>query len=163
MTGRWLDTVGMNELMNFIIESNKIEGILRYPTDKEIKEAGRFLSLKEVTVDDLVQFVSVYQPNAVLRDNYNVSGVRVGKHIAPMSSPEIKVNLQLLLDKVNDWEFYGTNNSWQTHVEYETLHPFTDGNGRSGRMLWAWQQRDLALGFLHAFYYQTLDNSQGGD
>ena len=48
------------------------------------------------------------------------------------------------------------------HLRYETLHPFMDGNGRSGRILWAWQMlhHDIApgirLGFLHAFYYQTL-------
>ena len=45
---------------------------------------------------------------------------------------------------------------------YETLHPFMDGNGRSGRILWAWQMIEhniapgLSLGFLHAYYYQTL-------
>ena len=53
-----------------------------------------------------------------------------------------------------------TEGAWQTHNDYENLHPFTDGNGRSGRMLWAWQMRNdddaMARGFLHTFYYQTL-------
>ncbi len=57
-----------------------------------------------------------------------------------------------------------------SHVAYENLHPFTDGNGRSGRALWLWQmmhgtmrQVNMArdLGFLHTFYYQTLNASDG--
>jgi hypothetical protein len=148
------------ELIAFVTESNKIEGILREPTQEELDEAERFLSLPKLTVEDIVQFVSVYQPNAELRDKYTVPGVRVGSHIAPPSGPEIKQKLEMLLGQING-SFDGVHlNSWDAHVEYETLHPFTDGNGRSGRIIWAWQQRSLRLGFLHAFYYQTLDRSQ---
>lgn len=49
---------------------------------------------------------------------------------------------------------------YDVHQQYETLHPFTDGNGRSGRALWLWQMiRDgqrAQLGFLHTWYYQSL-------
>lgn len=139
---------------DFVRESNRIEGILREPTVAEMQEFHRFTGLREVSTDDLIQFVSVYQPNAVLRDKTSVPGVRVGNHIAPASGPDIRARLDHLVRCANTHSM----NAWQVHCAYETLHPFTDGNGRSGRMLWRWQMREAPIGFLHRFYYQTLAN-----
>jgi hypothetical protein len=140
--------------VEFIIESNKIEGITRPPTDAEIKEFDRFLALDEVTIEDLVAFVKVYQPNARLRDEPGLD-VRVGNHRPMEGGPDVRKALEIILleDELTPYE---------RHLAYENLHPFTDGNGRSGRALWAWEMLDmqgddaLDLGFLHRFYYQTL-------
>lgn len=138
--------------IDFITESNKIEGIHRPPRKAEVKEFHRFMNLPEVTLGDVQKFVSVYQPDAVLRDKPHLN-VRVGSHIAPMGGPEIVDDLKSLLSDKGITPY-------QRHIEYENLHPFTDGNGRSGRMLWAWEMRQIPLGFLHMFYYQTLDQSR---
>lgn len=58
----------MFTVYDFVKESNRIEGIRREPTQAEMDEHDRFLMLDEVTLTDLVQFVSVCQPGAVLRD-----------------------------------------------------------------------------------------------
>lgn len=137
------------ELFGFVLESNRIEGILRDSTPEEIAEHERFLALPEITVADLEAFVSVIQPGAKLRDRYGLN-VRVGNHIPPAGAPEIRANLETILSNMAD--------PWETHIRYETLHPFTDGNGRSGRALWAWQMKSFPLGFLHKFYYQTLSS-----
>ena len=50
-----LNRIRMN-IKEFIAESNKIEGILRDPTEVEIDEFNRFIDLQAVTVDDLIQF-----------------------------------------------------------------------------------------------------------
>lgn len=146
------------EIVCFVTESNRIEGINRDPTEAELDECERFLNLELVTVGQLKRFVSVYQPGAVLRNREGLN-VRVGNHFPIPGGPGVETDLNLLLDAANclsrdDYSAY------KTHLRYETLHPFTDCNGRSGRMLWAWQMRAFPLGFLHHFYYQTLRYSK---
>lgn len=140
----------MNEQRHrFVVESNHIEGIDREPTPEELIECDRFMALEVVTVPEMERFVSVYQSGIKLRDKPGMN-VRVAKYIPPLGGPEIRKRLEGLLKGC------GKLGPHRTHVEYELIHPFMDGNGRSGRMLWAWQMRFFPLGFLHHFYYQTL-------
>ena len=34
----------------------------------------------------------------------------------------------------------------QAHIDFEAIHPFRDGNGRTGRMIMNWQRRKIGLG-----------------
>lgn len=136
---------------DFIIESNRIEGILREPSEAEIAEYARFMARPGIEIADLMQFVSVYQPGAELRDRSGLN-VIVGKHRPPPGGPYVRFTLAEILRDV----LSNPSSAYATHLRYETLHPFTDGNGRSGRMLWMWQMQRAPLGFLHTFYYQTL-------
>lgn len=138
----------------FIAESNRIEGIDRSPTEAELEEFDRFMELPEVTAQELKRFIKVYQPNARLRDKAGLD-VQVGNHLPPRGGPNIRKQLEAILLRVN-----GDGNPFEVHLDYEKLHPFTDGNGRSGRALWAWQLGEIPrIGFLHSFYYQTLAHS----
>lgn len=151
-----------DEIEHFVRESNAIEGIHRDPTDAEIDATALFVgrhgsSPVPPSVDEVEKLVAVYQPDAILRRKPGLN-VRVGNHIAPDGGPTIVFALAELLDGLF------SSDPWETHCRYETLHPFTDGNGRSGRAIWAWQmvrrQRGLPLGFLHQFYYQTLAHDE---
>jgi hypothetical protein len=141
-------------------ESNMIEGIFRDPTPAEVQALHDFAVLKEIKILDLMNYVSACQPNAVLRDQVGLD-VRVGNHFPRPGGPGITIELQIILDQTMS----GTYSAHEIYCRYEHLHPFTDGNGRSGRALWMWVMlnREYAYdqvrrrGFLQNFHYQTLE------
>lgn len=143
-------------LNDFVGESNRIEGIYRDPTQEEVSYTNLFLRSSNITVYELSCLVKVYQPDALLRHKFGMD-VIVGEHMAPKGGPDIYIDLCKLLDLVHSKKL----TPFEIHVQYEHLHPFTDGNGRSGRALWLWsmirQKKSYSLGFLHTFYYQSLE------
>jgi hypothetical protein len=148
------DKINITEL-EFLRESNRIEGITRPVSEQEILAFLRFMKLEAIGVDDLCRFVSACQPDAVLRDKVGLD-VRIGDHMPIRGGVRVRELLGHLLKSIEEGNF----DPYEAHVEYEMLHPFTDGNGRSGRMLWWWMMGGSRIGFLHQFYYQTLDHAR---
>lgn len=144
-------------LADFVRESNRIEGIRREPTEKEIGAHDDFLSLTEITVADLQTLVhELAGEHALLRDKKGMD-VQVGKFVPMKGGPMVRDRLIDLLKHANAQRM----TPHVFHCKYEYLHPFIDGNGRSGRAIWLWQQGGNApLGFLHQFYYSSLDAYQ---
>lgn len=149
-------------LKEFLKESLMIEGIKRDPTPEEITATLLFLDLIKLTLADVSNLVKLYEPTAVLRDTVGLN-VKVGIHRPLRGGIDVKHKLEKLLEAISDRILVNEKmiNPFEAHCEYEILHPYTDGNGRSGRAIWLWHMLHLrktpSLDFLHHFYYQTLD------
>ena len=123
--------------IEFIRESNRIEGILRDPTQDEIAAHERLMKRRQLSVATVGDFQAAIAPRMPLRSEEGMN-VRVGSHTAPEGGVQIVQRLQRLLTQVNQ----GRGVPWSVHVAFEKLHPYMDGNGRTGRAIWPGKCKD---------------------
>lgn len=149
------------QLEAFIRESWKIEGYDEPAGLHTLMRVHReFIDSAMPTRAVLAEAALLFTGNVgVIRDREGLD-VQVGNHLPLPGSPRIPEFLDNLLEHI---VCEAALTSYEAHVEYENLHPFMDGNGRTGRMLWAWHmeytEKDpywVNRGFLHTFYYQSL-------
>lgn len=155
---------GNPQLWKFVTESNAIEGIFRQPGADELAAHEMILSLSKIDVPDLCDFVKVIcgrklrdKDGMELRDQHGMN-VRIGSHYPPKGGFRVVDKLVNILEMAHGDKVH----PYIVHCEYEMLHPFMDGNGRSGRALWLWQMLrrgadPYQIPFLQWWYYLSLD------
>ena len=71
--------------------------------------------------------------------------VRVGTHIAPPPEQVERLIEEALLAYTSNHHAYFLDKIAQFHLDFETVHPFNDGNGRIGRVIMNYQLQRIGF------------------
>lgn len=147
-------------VLEFLRESNAIERVYDDVSLKQAKKAWDFLVfVPELTVRTLLTLHQTLMEKQDLFPNeigfFRTVPVYIGGREA-MNSLKIVDNIEQWVLNANDLIQNGKNENpiflermvKEHHVKYEHIHPFIDGNGRTGRMLMNWERVHLGMDLL---------------
>lgn len=122
-----------------IHQSNLIEGINFARADKNCMKAWLWLleqpKLTHEVIQQLQKLITLHQIDLKPREKgyYRTIQVYVGSHVLPAP--------QLVQGLMDNWLLdFMQLNPLDAHIRFEKIHPFVDGNGRTGRMLMWWHE-----------------------
>lgn len=140
------------EEIEFLEQSNAIEGVYDAASLEQAIEAWNYLmSQKVLTLSVVLKTHKVLMLNQRLQPNekgyFRTITVYIGGKPA-INALKIKDEMvSWLLDVKTSVKIPGFKGAHikADHVEYERIHPFVDGNGRTGRMFYNWQRLKAGL------------------
>jgi Fic family protein len=122
--------VSRNVSLREVFEAKNLASVLEYISTKEQTEMTKelILLLHQMLLGNISETIS----GRFRKEN---EYVRIGTHIAP--APEhIKSMLEdSLVEYSSEHSSYFLDKIAKFHLQFETIHPFNDGNGRIGRVI----------------------------
>lgn len=166
-----LDTIEI-KVIQFLMQSNAIENEFSLEAIEDAQKAWEYAStLKNLTVRDVLKIHGLLM--ARLRPDIagqiRKVGVTVGGHDCPNPGSVRRLLNQWIpqgsIELRNDIKGIKEDICQLTHVAFEKIHPFEDGNGRTGRILFNWHRlkNGLPLMIIHTGdeqrkYYKWFKN-----
>lgn len=148
------------DVIEFLRESNFIEGVGDLDSLNQAKKAWNYLIKQDVLTEDVVlKTHKILMKNQALRKDeigwFRRGSVWIGgkEAIHFLLIPEkIKHWIQNVNDLVKngkkETKIYLEETIKKQHIEYEGIHGFYDGNGRTGRLFMNWSRLKLNLPIL---------------
>jgi len=132
----------------FLLESNAIEGVFDHTSFLQARYAWEYLkSQKEMSSHVVLKTHKILMLKQPLQPDekgyFRKVPVYIGGHQA--------LNHSAVKERMHIWclnAFIHPQYWKEHHVEYEKIHPFVDGNGRTGRMFMNWERLKAGLPIL---------------
>jgi fido (protein-threonine AMPylation protein) len=135
---------------NWIRESNLIEGIDDPREDERCERAWKELQRKKWNQETILWLHKriMWVLNRKIAGQYRYCNVQVGSHVA-VNWDEVPGQMMAWIWNAKYAHERGEEEIKKYHVEFERIHPFVDGNGRTGRMIMNWQRKKGGLELLN--------------
>ena len=136
------------EINEFLYQSNLIEGVDDDASLKQARVAWDYLvEQKEMSPSVILKTHKILMLNQPLRPNERGYFREIPVYVGGRETLDWKViEERMKILAMNMW--LNPKNWKRHHVEYETIHPFVDGNGRTGRMFMNWERLKEGLPIL---------------
>lgn len=123
--------VSRNVSVREVFEAKNLARVLEYSRNKSIDTL--------LSIDGILLLHKMLMGNIKddLAGRFRQKGeyVRVGTHIAPAPEHVERMMESILIEYASDQTSYFIDKIARFHLDFETIHPFCDGNGRMGRVL----------------------------